>query len=139
MHHDDSIQTVSLAGQRVLVVRCDESAGGVEDHIAAAWPSADAAFVWLSPDGTAPDPAVVAGAPVDAVSATLVPVVDAVKRIAEDGTIVETVDRSTLAAVRPPALIPGEVIDAVVDRGGAGSLLDDAVALVGVVELRSGA
>ncbi len=139
MHHDDSIQTVSPAGSRVLMVRCDESGRSNRADLAAIWSTAGARFVWLSTDGTSPDPAIVGAAPDGAVSATFGSVVDAVKRVADDGTIVETVDRSTLATVRPPALIPARVVDQVLAAGGAGTLLDDAVALVGVVELRSGA
>ena len=135
MHHDDSIQAATVAGQRVLVARCDESGRATSAGLPTAWAEAAASFLWLSEDATAPAASVLVGASHETVAATLVPVVDAVKRIDDSATIVETVDRSTLSGVRPPALIPAGVVEEVLDVDGGRSLLQAAVHLVGVVEL----
>jgi hypothetical protein len=136
VHHDDSIQAVSIAGRDGIVVPCDERGRCDPARVAAAW-TGGPAFVWLSPDGTAPSESLVRRAPTDVVSATLAPVVDAVKRVDDVGTIVETVDRSDLSNVLPPALIPRSVVDTALASKDPGSLLHVAVGRAGVAELRT--
>lgn len=135
MHHDDSIQTVSLAGRRVLVVRCDGAGRCDRGAATEAWRSADAELVWLTPDGTLPTASVVHGCDEEALSAGLAPVVDAVKAVGDDDTIVRTIDRTTLATVVPPALLPAAVVEEVLAAGGSDSLLADAARSATVVAL----
>ncbi len=138
MHHDDSIQTVSLAGRRVLVVRCDEAGRCDRPAVAAAWRSTDAELLWLTADGAGPTESVVGRSDDGVIVASLEPVVDAVKSVDVDGVILRTVERSTLSTVVPPALLPRPVVDQVLAAEGTGSLLADAVRRSTVVALRPG-
>ncbi|MEM9714163.1 MAG: hypothetical protein AAGA17_18220 [Actinomycetota bacterium] len=123
---------MSVAGRRILVVPCDDDgrcAPGALDG------RAGIEAIWLSPDATPPNERVVVTAEPTVVSATFAAVVDAVKRVDDDGGVLETVDRSILRRVRPPALVPVEAITG--DDGEA--LLAAAVRRVGAVELSPGA